>query len=476
MDHQTLIASRLCPCACPFCCRPSAPPWRRSIKRRLDPEGDDAVPSSCGGDGDVAARVEVENEVTALREMVANQQLTIQELCAELDEERSAAATAASETMSMILRLQHEKAEAQMEARQFKRFAEEKMDHDQQELIALEDLLFKRDEAVQSLTLQVQAYRHRLLSCGVDPNDVDAGAAPADWLVPQFDDLPTFLYPPLRCNLPNDVDREEDYYDEAADVEKYAFAEIPHTREDLENLEHRICQLETLPGATSLIEKGVIEESPGPSHDSRQSSADSHESMPGKNSQEVTKGEDFPASGGRLMDDGEALDNMSQTTDRIYTIDAVHGFPVDGLPDDLDVPKMEKEKKEEIDGRPDSGSPDIKSLYMRLQALEADRESMRHEIISMRTEKAQLVLLREIAQQLAKEASPERKIINKKCSTAHSYIVSVVKWILALIIWRKKASRTKYTFGSSNNIVGLMVLLDKTPRISNWRCVTRING
>ena len=45
---------------------------------------------------------------------------------------------AANETMSMILRLQREKAEVQMEARQFKRFSEEKMSHDAQEISAWE--------------------------------------------------------------------------------------------------------------------------------------------------------------------------------------------------------------------------------------------------------------------------------------------------------------------------------------------------
>jgi hypothetical protein len=43
---------------------------------------------------------------------------------------------------------------------------------------------------------------------------------------------------------------------------------------------------------------------------------------------------------------------------------------------------------------------------MRLEALEADRESMRQALVAMRTEKAQLVLLREIAQQLAMDGAP----------------------------------------------------------------------
>lgn len=42
--------------------------------------------------------------------------------------------------------------------------------------------------------------------------------------------------------------------------------------------------------------------------------------------------------------------------------------------------------------------PDIKTLYMILEALEADRESMRQALLGMRTKKGQLMLLREIEQ------------------------------------------------------------------------------
>ncbi|CAL9088481.1 unnamed protein product [Musa textilis] len=281
------------------------------MKRRLDSEAADHG----------AARVEVEDEVAALREAVASQQETIQELCAELDEERNAACSAASEAMSMILRLQREKADAQMEARQFKRFAEEKMDHDQQELIALEDLLFKREEAVQSLTFQIQAYRDRLLGYGIDPGAVDVapsgGSVNDEPETPQFNESPTFDYAPLKCTLTSGVEREEDYLDEAADLENYAFGETPHGKEDFESLEQRICQLEALPDTSSMLEKGIVEEPPRSSSHFRRSSAHSCDSN-------QCRGE-FPASMDRPMDDGGGTDDMS---DRVYTIDSVHGVPM----------------------------------------------------------------------------------------------------------------------------------------------------
>uniref|UniRef100_A0A6V7QYH5 GTD-binding domain-containing protein n=1 Tax=Ananas comosus var. bracteatus TaxID=296719 RepID=A0A6V7QYH5_ANACO len=173
-----------CSCSC-LCCGPGSVPSegsRHSLKRKLEQmeeaeaEGSKGEPPSNAAEG--VARVEIGNEAAALREAVGRQQQSIQELYAELEAERNAAATAASEAMSMILRLQREKAEAQMEGRQFKRFAEEKMAHDQQEIATLEDLLFKRDQALQSLSCEVQAYKHRLLSYGILDHPLPSSSEP----------------------------------------------------------------------------------------------------------------------------------------------------------------------------------------------------------------------------------------------------------------------------------------------------------
>jgi DNA repair exonuclease SbcCD ATPase subunit len=77
----------------------------------------------------------------------------------ELDAERASAETAASEAMLMIERLQREKAAAQMEARQFKRYAEGREDRErevQEELASLSDL--------------AASYHSRLQSHGIDPD------------------------------------------------------------------------------------------------------------------------------------------------------------------------------------------------------------------------------------------------------------------------------------------------------------------
>ncbi|KAI6696581.1 hypothetical protein NL676_016700 [Syzygium grande] len=136
----------------------------------------------------------------------------------------------------------------------------------------------------------------------------------------------------------------------------------------------------------------------------------------------------------------EPGDDMS---DRIYTIDSVHNGmtepkPVVGICDDYMTTPWESMNPAEI------GDPDIMKLYMRLQALEADRESMRQAIISMLTDTAQLVLLKEIAQHLCKEMSPERRMPVAKPLVLRTFsFMSIFKWIVSFVFWSKKARRSK---------------------------------
>ncbi|CAA7399234.1 unnamed protein product [Spirodela intermedia] len=102
--------------------------------------------------------------------VLAEHRRTVAELLAELEAERSASATAVSEAMAMILRLQREKGLLLMEKRQFQQAAEETMTYHQEQLLRLEDLLYRREQALQALSCEVQAYRHRLLSLGISPD------------------------------------------------------------------------------------------------------------------------------------------------------------------------------------------------------------------------------------------------------------------------------------------------------------------
>ncbi|KAJ3685889.1 hypothetical protein LUZ61_015053 [Rhynchospora tenuis] len=394
----------LCSCSCTFCCHLPSSMWQRSVKRKAESPGADSMGSS-----DVV-RVETETEVTALREAVAKQLETIQELSAELEEERSAAESAANEAMAMILKLQREKAEAQMEARQFKRFAEEKMAHDNDELSSLEDLLLRREEALQSLSAKLYVYRMKFEKLGFSESDLER----------EDSELDLANYPPLRCAelapVP-DVGNEEV-------VEIYEFGE--DAAEDLNEIEERILKLEK-------------------EEEEREGNLDLEREEVVERDEEQVK-----------VDDDEEEEEEDDGSDRVYTIDMVHGSstPMVKVSEDNDV--------------------DIKKLYMRLEALEADRESMRKALISMRTEKAQLVLLQEIAQQLSKEVVHEKKLVKKKRFIEGFSIMALFKWLLSHI-WKNKVSRVRYTFGLSTRNVGLLVILDKTPQIGQLRRRSKVH-
>ncbi|TKY53205.1 Myosin-binding protein 7 [Spatholobus suberectus] len=483
MDSEVVPSSRdllkccNCGCGCSLLAQSSGT-WMRSVKRKHDEfKLDDQLPMP------VFARVEIENECVALREMVGMQQKTIQDLNAELEEERNSSSTAANEAMSMILRLQREKAEVQMEARQFKRFAEEKMTHDQEELLSLEDLLYKREQIIQALTCEVQAYKHRLMSFGFTEAEVEGDQC----------ELPTFEYPPLKCNVMHggmDADNDD------MDVEKYAFGETPS--DSLRNLENRISQMEKTPTYSqmdgdftgkNILEKVVVGQSPSQTKHSRKFSCDSSFGGIGKET-----GPEFMMDSPRLNSNYrkdcfsqsedhsnfKKVDNASEgddMSDRIYTIDSVHcGAPYDGFTDSKagagGFEDYATTPRESGDHATDFEDPYIKKLYVRLQALEADRESMRQAIISMRTDKAQLVLLKEIAQHLCKEMSPQRKMARKPCFAGNSSFLSIFKWVSSIVFWRKKACQSKYMFGLPPESVGLLMLLDKGTRSRPWRCVS----
>ncbi|KAG6407688.1 hypothetical protein SASPL_130685 [Salvia splendens] len=107
-----------------------------------------------GGDGVVT----VERLQAALR----SQCKALQALYMELEEERSASAVAANQTMAMINRLQEEKAAMQMEALQYQRMMEEQSEYDQEALQLMNELMVKREREKQEVEKELEGYRKKL--------------------------------------------------------------------------------------------------------------------------------------------------------------------------------------------------------------------------------------------------------------------------------------------------------------------------
>ncbi|KAF8654907.1 hypothetical protein HU200_061336 [Digitaria exilis] len=103
------------------------------------------------------AGVEEEGEVVALREALRQQAQAMEELRRELEEERQASASGADEALAMILRLQAEKASERMEADQFRRVAEERIQHDEDTLAFLKAVVFHQEMEISSLNRRLLA-------------------------------------------------------------------------------------------------------------------------------------------------------------------------------------------------------------------------------------------------------------------------------------------------------------------------------
>lgn len=95
------------------------------------------------------------NEMTTMEHFKA----ALSALYTELEEERSASAVAANQTMAMITRLQEEKAAVQMEVLQYRREMDEQYEFDQETLQLLNELIFKRESENRELENMLELYR-----------------------------------------------------------------------------------------------------------------------------------------------------------------------------------------------------------------------------------------------------------------------------------------------------------------------------
>ena len=359
-----------------------------------------AVPARRGDASLAAPPATGDAAAPLLREALARQRRALAGLQAELEAERGAAAGAASEAMSMILRLQRDKSEAMMEARQYRRYAEERFAHDAAERDALRGEVARRDAAARALAARLRACQARLLLLGFPspsppPPRPRAASLPSSPTASASASRRGLFHP--CCFSDDDEDEDDDggYRSvRCLDYHPAAPADVGTPRT------HHLLNRTPSPDPDP---KGVV--------------------LSGDGVPRVALADEFPLFDRRDAPDGDD----DEDGDRVYTVDAVHGVPVDCC-------YLRGSEVEEI-----------QKLKARLQALEADRESMRHAIMSMGDEKAQVVLLREIAKQLCRDAAPfpavplkvqprpqpvvvtQRKVVKKQTSFVKIFIMTVIK-------------------------------------------------
>nr|CAB3499659.1 unnamed protein product [Digitaria exilis] len=125
-------------------------------------------------DGSLTNDVEGENSLENVKKQLELNKKSMAALYKELEEERSASAVAASQTMAMINRLQEEKAAMQMEALQYLRMMEEQADHDHGAIQNLHDLLTEREKELLDMDSELANFRRLLESEPFDGTRFDA--------------------------------------------------------------------------------------------------------------------------------------------------------------------------------------------------------------------------------------------------------------------------------------------------------------
>ncbi|KZV22509.1 hypothetical protein F511_09031 [Dorcoceras hygrometricum] len=104
--------------------------------------------------------IEGKGMLDRLKQQVEQDNIYMNSLYKELEEERNAAAVAANEAMAMITRLQEEKASLHMEALQYLRMMEEQAEYDVEALERANDVIAEKEKELQDLEAELEFYRN----------------------------------------------------------------------------------------------------------------------------------------------------------------------------------------------------------------------------------------------------------------------------------------------------------------------------
>ncbi|KAH7434220.1 hypothetical protein KP509_06G006200 [Ceratopteris richardii] len=115
---------------------------------------------------ETTSETDIMNEMLSLKEALKSEQSNLRKLHLELQKERSASMSAANEAMSMITRLQEEKAAVLVEARCYKLAAEERESHDQQTINLVREALVMKEDELLVLKELIETYREALMRAG----------------------------------------------------------------------------------------------------------------------------------------------------------------------------------------------------------------------------------------------------------------------------------------------------------------------
>ncbi|KAL1568591.1 putative myosin-binding protein 4 [Salvia divinorum] len=348
-----------------------------------------------GGDGVVT----VERLKAALR----SERKALQSLYAELEEERSASAVAANQTMAMINRLQEEKAAMQMEALQYQRMMEEQSEYDQEALQLMNELMVKREREKKEVEKELEEYRKKLFEYETrekvrtlrksKDGSTRSGFSSASCSNAEDSDG-------LSIDLNQDAKEEEGSY---SHKEKYENESTPI--DAVINLEQSLADFED--ERMSILEQlKVLEEKLLTLDDEDDDDMEQH--FGEENGHHHLNDETNGHANGFAKETTNGKPHLQHRRiaghkgkSLLPLFDAICDENGDAMLNGNGVHDSSQDESEfEMDNKKLAMEEEVDHLYERLQALEADREFLKHCISSMKKGDKGMDLLQEILQHL----------------------------------------------------------------------------
>uniref|UniRef100_A0ACD5XIT1 Uncharacterized protein n=1 Tax=Avena sativa TaxID=4498 RepID=A0ACD5XIT1_AVESA len=362
-------------------------------------------------DGSVSSEIEGGEPPTIdqLKSTLQTERKALSAMYAELEEERNAAAIATNQTMAMINRLQEEKAAMQMEALQYQRMMEEQSEYDQEAMQLLTELVTKREREKQEMERELELCKQKLLhyedrertrmtTFNDNGNGTSVSSSDEDSDENSDDD----------CELGESPGGDEDNLQSSPDA-----ALSPRTGQ--ENTSHLAAlddsltyfemeRLSILDELKTLEERLFTLEDDDTNVAPRDHSPDHYElSTDGVHSPQngLTGGSKAKSEGRSSVSRGKSLLPLF---DAVGDCDRTSSAEADDSTKPVAVFAKEQERLAIIE--------EVDHVYERLQALEADKEFLRHCIKSLKTGDKGMYLLQEILQHLRELRNVELHVKN----------------------------------------------------------------
>ncbi|PNT15863.1 hypothetical protein POPTR_010G109900v4 [Populus trichocarpa] len=380
-------------------------------------------------DGSIISDIEAGDGVLTMEKLksaLRAERKTLSALYAELEEERSASAVAASQTMAMINRLQEEKAAMQMEAFQYQRMMEEQSEYDQEAMQLLSELVVKREKEKAELEKELEVYRKKvqdnemkdkliMLKRRKDGSTTSVTTSPSCSNAEDTDGLSVDLNHEGKEVIESfDNHQESSHPNTPVDAVLYLDESLANFEEERVSIVEQLKVLEEKLFMLSDEEEQHFEDMKPIEHlyqengngyseicdyssESNGVANGQHKEMNGKHHQERRN---IGAKAKRLLPLFDAIDTESEDI-------------LNGHSEGFDSVALQKSvNKFDMNSKKLAVEEEVDHVYERLQALEADREFLKHCMTSLRKGDKGIELLQEILQHLRDLRNVEQRVRN----------------------------------------------------------------